>query len=169
MNKRIISTDPTMRQKHREAQAAEDDKRARWQKQAAMVKAVLKTRGLIGLACRQCDISERTHRDWMLRYPKYATRIKESILVGQDMIEFRLIEKCDEGDVTALRVYLSARCKDRGYGVQRSEVTGPNGSSVSISNSPTLEELMTRTNNSALAGMVGRVKKGAAAEDEEGD
>jgi len=145
--------------KRNPATAKENDDRTTRRKQNAMVKAVEDTRGLIGLACRKAEISERTHRYWMAEDDNYRHRITSAIEVGHDMVEFRLLQRCDEGDVAALRTFLSARMKDRGYGVNRREQTGKNGGPIEInSNSPTIEELIGSTDPNELSSVVSKIR-----------
>ena len=147
-------------QKRQEATAKENDDRTRRRKQNAMVKAVEDTRGLIGLACRKAEVSERTHRYWMAEDENYRYRIQSAVEIGHDMVEFRLLQKCDEGDVAALKTFLSARMKNRGYGVSRREQSGIDGAPIEINtNSPTIEELISSTSPDELAGLVDRVRR----------
>jgi len=144
------------------AKASPGDTRARALKKRTMIKEVEASRGLINLACRKARVSERTHRSWMANDERYAESIQDSITMGKDMVEFRLLQKCDEGDVAALRLFLSARCKERGYGVQRSEQTGVNGGAIQVdSNSPTIEDVMASSTVDQLASMVNNVRRNA--------
>ena len=162
--KRLIQTSE-VRKHAAEKRAAEDapvKKRTRRLKQTAMIKAIEQTRGLVGLACRRAGVSDRTHRDWMNRYPDYAQKFHDAVGIGYDMVEFRLLEKIDEGDVTAMRTFLAARCKERGYGISRSEQSGINGRAIEVnSNSPTMEEIIQATPADDLAIMVGKVRANA--------
>lgn len=157
----MIQTSDTRKSvtERRAATAKEDDDRTRRRKQNAMVKAVEDTRGLIGLACRKAEVSERTHRHWMQHDDEYRYRIQSATEIGHDMVEFRLLQKCDEGDVQAIRTFTSARMKSRGYGVSRSELSGKDGGPIRMdTNSPTIEELIATTPPEELARLVGKVK-----------
>lgn len=153
---RPVSLPGRVRKKHREAEAIPLDMRSRLRKQGDMLDAIVKTRGLVALALRQARISARTHRWWLAHYPKYRERFEDAVALGLDMIEFRLIEKCEQGNVAALKIFLQARAKHRGYDPRINEENADDSQAVK---SPTVEDVLRASPLTHIASHVATVRR----------
>lgn len=79
----------------------------------------------VSAAAAACNITRRTFYYWKENDPEFAEKVKEIEDSLLDFAESKLLEKVQEGDLTAIIFTLKTKGKDRGY-VERVEnnVTG---------------------------------------------
>lgn len=90
------------------------------ERKAITIKAYEKKGGNVASTCEAANIGRRTFYLWKETDPEFAEAIKdldESLL---DFAESKLMEKVQDGDLTAIIFTLKTKGKDRGY-VERSE------------------------------------------------
>lgn len=90
------------------------------ERKAITIKAYEKKGGNVAATCEAANIGRRTFYLWKETDPEFAEAIKdldESLL---DFAESKLMEKVQDGDLTAIIFTLKTKGKDRGY-VERSE------------------------------------------------
>lgn len=90
-------------------------------KKAEMLEALERTLGIVSTACKQVNISRRTHYTWMEDDPEYkaaVSAVNESVL---DFAESHLYKLMKEGNPAATIFFLKTKGKARGY-VERQEV-----------------------------------------------
>lgn len=90
------------------------------ERKAITIKAYEKKGGNVAATCEAANIGRRTFYLWKETDPEFAEAIKdldESLL---DFAESKLMEKVQDGDLTAIIFTLKTKGKDRGY-VERTE------------------------------------------------
>lgn len=86
-----------------------------------MLEALERTLGIVSTACKQVNISRRTHYKWMEDDEEYraaVSTVNESVL---DFAESHLYKLMKEGNPAATIFFLKTKGKARGY-VERQEV-----------------------------------------------
>jgi hypothetical protein len=89
-----------------------------------MLEALRDSRGNITKACQAANIDRKTHYKWLENDPAYADAAREIHEELHDVLEdhlYRLAVAAErESDqIRATEIYLKARAKDRGYGVEK--------------------------------------------------
>jgi hypothetical protein len=98
-------------------------------KKKAMIDALVKTLGIVTLACKEVGIARQTHYAWYKEDDEYKTAVEDVLDVALDFAESKLHKQIDKEDTTATIFYLKTKGKKRGY-IERSEITGADGSPV---------------------------------------
>ena len=80
-----------------------------------MIETLKKRFGFVSRACQELRISRQTHYDWLksdLTYKQEFDMLFEELL---DLAEMKLFELVGKGDFKAIKFFLSAKGKSRGY------------------------------------------------------
>lgn len=96
-----------------------------------MIEALKKTLGIVTTAAAQVNISRNTHYTWMQEDPDYKAEVNSISDMAIDFAESSLHVQIQDGNTTATIFYLKTKGKERGY-VERQEITGINGGSITI-------------------------------------
>ena len=102
-----------------------------------MVDALVKSLGIVTIACKECNISRQTHYNWYNDDPEYKKAVDDISDVALDFAESMLHKQIQDKDTTATIFYLKTKGKKRGY-IERSE--------VDIINIPKLPDINIKTN-----------------------
>ncbi len=86
-------------------------------------------RANIAEACRRTAISRSCYYTWMRDDPNFAEAVRHIQAALVDDIEDRLIRLAQKDRFDAIKLYLQAKAKDRGY-VDRQEITGARGGPI---------------------------------------
>jgi hypothetical protein len=98
-------------------------------------------------ACKKAQVDRRTHYRWLKKFPRYAERFKESQRAAGDFLESEAVVRASkgvrepvlyQGEVAThirrysdgLMMFLLRGFKPEKYGVQRQEISGPQGNPV---------------------------------------
>lgn len=84
--------------------------------QIKMLSALVKHRGVVTPACKECGIARDTYYGWLERYKGYAKLVKEIKAIAHDFVESIMFQRIEEGSDALIKYYLSTQAKDRGYG-----------------------------------------------------
>lgn len=142
-----------------------EDARTRLIKQNAFLKELFETRGMIALAAKRANVPRRNVYYWLDTNKRFKEKFEDVMEEVKDMIELKGIAfRADNGDHHAASKYLAARAPERGYGRNSFEITGAGGGPLEV-RSPTLEEVMEKTDIARLASMLARVLEGDDDED----
>lgn len=155
--RRRIRTKDTPPRKQEQPRSDGLDERGRVKKQNDVAKALVETRGQIGMACRKAGVPTRTHRDWMKRFPRYARIIEEAQEEVTEIALGLLWKNAHKGDHRAIALILSARAKHHGYGDGGQDADQSNP--LEETNSPTLDEILEATPLAELQSMVEKVRQ----------
>jgi len=98
-------------------------------KKRAMIQALQKTLGIVTTACKQVEITRRTHYNWMNEDPDYAQAVNDVAEQAIDFVESQLFKQIREGNTASTLFYLKTKAKHRGY-VERQEWTGKDGGPI---------------------------------------
>lgn len=90
------------------------------ERKAITIKAYEKKGGNVSATCEAANIGRRTFYLWRETDPDFAEAIKDIDESLVDFAESKLMEKVQEGDLTAIIFTLKTKGKDRGY-VERTE------------------------------------------------
>lgn len=154
--RRKIKLGPPTQAERDESQYAQSytDRRNRMR---AMCAALRKTGGCLYLALEMAKLPQRTHHDWMHRYPAYARRVALAKDKALDHIEFKgLIEPASQGNVRAAHIIMAAKGKDRGYGITQTELTGADGGPIQVKG-PSIMEIAEKVPLGYLAALATRL------------
>lgn len=154
--RRKIKLGPPTQAERDESQYAQSytDRRNRMR---AMCAALRKTGGCLYLALEMAKLPQRTHHDWMHRYPAYARRVALAKDKALDHIEFKgLIEPASQGNVRAAHIIMAAKGKDRGYGITQTELTGAGGGPIQV-RGPSITEIAEKVPLGYLAALAARL------------
>lgn len=106
-------------------------------KKKEMIKALVKSLGIVTLACEKVGIERSTHYDWLKADIEYKTLVEDIGDVALDFAESMLHKQIQDKDTAATIFYLKCRGKKRGY-IERSEID------VSIKEIPKLPNIIIR-------------------------
>ena len=90
-------------------------------KKGEMIKALVKSLGIVTLACKEVDIERSTHYDWLKVDEEYKQAVEDISDVALDFAESKLHKQIDKEDTTATIFYLKTKGKKRGY-IERQEL-----------------------------------------------
>ena len=98
--------------------------------------------GNISDACTMAKISRQTYYNWYKADPAFAMAIHASMEGLIDYTEGQLLERIRMLDLNAIKLFLEAKAKHRGYGKTEGKVviTGPGGGPVQAETSSKLPE-----------------------------
>jgi hypothetical protein len=109
-------------------------------KKKAMIEALIKSLGIVTMACKTVDISRQTHYRWMQEDEKYKAEVEDISDIALDFAESKLHGLIDKGDTSANIFYLKTKGKKRGY-VERSEMD------LNIKELPKLPDIIIKSND----------------------
>ena len=90
-------------------------------KKKEMIKALVKSLGVVTIACEKVGIERSTHYDWIKADPKYKQEVEDIAEVTLDFAESMLHKQIQDKDTTATIFFLKTKGKKRGY-VERQEI-----------------------------------------------
>ena len=102
-------------------------------KKREMIKALIKSLGVVTLACEKVGIERSTHYDWLKADEKYKQAVEDIAEVELDFAESMLHKQIQDKDTAATIFFLKTKGKKRGY-IERQEVTGADGKDLFYSN-----------------------------------
>lgn len=121
------------------------DNRTRTQKTADANKAKLleslkKNYGLIHQSCKAAGVHHSTYYTYMDTDSEFAAEVEDILELEVDAAEHGLIKLMDCGEpkveLGARKIFLDAKAKKRGYGTQKTELSGELNNKVVYVNSP---------------------------------
>jgi len=89
-------------------------------KKKAMIDALVKSLGVVTLACKEVGIARQTHYVWYNEDLEYKKAVDDISDVALDFAESILFKKIQDKDTIATIFYLKTKGKKRGY-VERQE------------------------------------------------
>lgn len=99
----------------------------------AMIAALERSLGIVSQAAKKANINRGTHYDWMNQDEKYRNKVIAIEGIAIDFVESKMFQQIKNNDSGLIKFYLATKAKSRGY-VERSEITGKNGSPITILN-----------------------------------
>jgi len=116
-------------------------------KKKNVLSAIGDTLGHIGNACKQADISQRTHELWMHKDPEYKRAFRDNAEYMKDEFEYLLKKQAYSSDTKAIIFFLKTKGKDRGYletqkhiNEHSGEIKNPQGIVVNLMSDPKYEK-----------------------------
>jgi len=101
-------------------------------KKKEMIKALVKSLGIVTLACEKVGIERSTHYDWLKADEQYKKIVEDIGDVALDFAESKLHKQIEKENTTATIFYLKTKGKKRGY-IERQEYTGADGKDLNAS------------------------------------
>lgn len=89
----------------------------------AIAVALGKSGGVLYGAAKALGITRQSLSERIANCEELQAAYKEAVEQTSDIIESKLITIAKKGDVSAMRLYLTNKCRDRGYG-QKIEISG---------------------------------------------
>ena len=80
-------------------------------KKKEMIKALVKSLGVVTLACEKVGIERSTHYDWIKADPKYKQEVEDIAEVALDFAESMLHKQIQDKDTTATIFFLKTKGK----------------------------------------------------------
>ncbi len=99
---------------------------------ASFLKILVKKDGNITRACAGANIDRQTYYNWISSDPVFAEGAKNAKEACKDTFEGFLTRQARGGNVTATLGWLNANARDRGYGINRMEHSGPGGAPIPV-------------------------------------
>ena len=99
---------------------------------AAFLEVFVKKDGNITKACAGVNINRRHFYVWLSNDPEFAENVKAAKEACKDLFEGFLTRQARSGNVTATLGWLNANARDRGYGINRMEHSGPGGAPIPV-------------------------------------
>lgn len=100
------------------------------------LEALRKTNGMVWNACRYTGLKPSIHQKWMREDEEYSRLVHDITASIDDEIESQLVEKAKNGNLSAIKLYLTSKCKDRGYtqdpAIVNAMVSAGNGAVTSL-------------------------------------
>jgi len=90
-------------------------------KKTAMIDALVKSLGVVTMACKEVGIARKTHYEWYHEDENYRNAVDDISDVALDFAESMLHKQIQDKDTTATIFYLKTKGKKRGY-IERSEM-----------------------------------------------
>ena len=84
--------------------------------QQRFLRALRDNRGMLSKAVQYSGVSMKTYKQWIATDLVFKELVSETAEAVKDDLEFSLMGEALDGDVNALKLALSAKAKDRGYG-----------------------------------------------------
>jgi hypothetical protein len=107
-------------------------------KKTAMIEALVKSLGVVTIACKEVGIARKTHYEWYNEDLEYKQAVDDISDVALDFAESKLHEQIQDKDTIATIFYLKTKGKKRGY-IERQEIDA-------TINIPSLPNIIIRTN-----------------------
>lgn len=95
-----------------------------------VLKTLVLKAGNVTEACVAAKISRQTFYRWRKEDPEFDQAVKDTRESNKDLFEGLLLTQGKKGNVTAILGWLNANAKDRGYGLNRMEHSGPEGGPI---------------------------------------
>ena len=92
-----------------------------------VINAVPGTKGLLQYIADKLGVTRRIVQDMVANDDRVREAVDDEVEKEKDQVMFYLINDAKRGDPKARELYLRAQAKDRGFGVEKTEVSGPNG------------------------------------------
>jgi hypothetical protein len=108
-------------------------------KKGAMIEALVKSLGVVTMACREVGIARKTHYEWYNEDKEYKAAVDDVLDVALDFAESMLHKQIEGKDTTATIFYLKTKGKKRGY-IERQEIDA-------TINIPSLPNVIIKTND----------------------
>lgn len=86
-----------------------------------MLRALELARGMVSTAARAIGLDRTIHYDWLKADAEYAEQVSAIKGIQVDTVESKLLDKIDDGDITAIIFYLKCQGKSRGY-IERTQI-----------------------------------------------
>lgn len=77
--------------------------------------------GLVYPAADMCGINPKTHYEWVKNDPNYRAAVEEITERAIDFAESKLFKKIASENLDAIKFFLRAKAKKRGYGNEQKE------------------------------------------------
>lgn len=90
-------------------------------KKAEMIKALVKSLGVVTIACEKVGIERSTHYDWLKADESYKSSVEDIADVALDFAESMLHKQIQDKDTAATIFYLKTKGRKRGY-IERQEI-----------------------------------------------
>jgi hypothetical protein len=90
-------------------------------KKGEMIKALVKSLGIVTIACEKVGIERSTHYDWIKADEEYKNAVEDISDVALDFAESMLHKQIQDKDTIATIFYLKTKGKRRGY-IERTEI-----------------------------------------------
>lgn len=94
------------------------------------LKALVLQAGNATKACAAAKIRRDTYYLWAKEDPEFAQAVQHAKESCKDLFEGLLLKQARAGNVGAIMGWLNANAKDRGYGYNRIEHSGPGGGPI---------------------------------------
>jgi hypothetical protein len=91
-------------------------------KKGEMIKALVKSLGVVTIACEKVGIERSTHYDWYNNDPEYKKAVEDIADVALDFAESMLHKQIQDKDTIATIFYLKTKGKRRGY-IEKTEIS----------------------------------------------
>lgn len=104
-----------------------------------MIKALVKSLGVVTIACEKVGIARKTHYEWYNNDKDYRKAVDDIADVALDFAESMLHKQIQDKDTTATIFFLKTKGKKRGY-IERTEVDA-------TINIPSLPPVIIKTKN----------------------
>ena len=95
-----------------------------------LLETLVKQAGNVTKACKAAQIGRARFYLWAKDDPVFAEAVQHAKESCKDLFEGFLTKQARNGNVTACLGWLNANAKDRGYGINRTEHSGPEGSPI---------------------------------------
>jgi hypothetical protein len=105
-----------------------DHNRARNKK--VFLKILALQAGNVTKACAAAKVWRGTYYLWAKEDPEFAQAVQHAKESCKDFFEGLLLKEAKAGNTTAIMGWLNANAKDRGYGYNRVEHSGPGGGPI---------------------------------------
>lgn len=118
------------------------DNRAMTINQKALLLALFETYGVLSKACKLAKVSYEVHYNAINNnktYQKYHKMVSESLL---DMVEERLHQRMEYGDMRAIEFFLDRKGKTRGYTPEININLPPVSFSINFGGNPDLQNII---------------------------
>lgn len=102
-----------------------DKRHYHWRKKPLMVRALVKSMGVVTPALVEVDLSRETYNKWLREDPEFKRACEDIDLYQGDFVETKLFEKISEGSEKSIMFYLKFKGHKMGY-VQKTEQTNYN-------------------------------------------
>ncbi len=80
-----------------------------------LLKCLKKNRGMISISCEEVNVSRQTYHNYLKTDPDFREKVMAIHQAQGDMVETKLFEAIEAGDIRAIMFYLKLKGRDRGY------------------------------------------------------
>jgi len=95
--------------------------------------------GIVSSAAADVGVTAETVRVWRKTHPEFEERYNEINEYQKDVVENRLFNMIQEGNVQAIIFYMRTKCRDRGY-VDIKTAVAPKKEEAPVKEEPTAKE-----------------------------